>query len=74
MKNDGTLLYCPLCKTEQGKHLVLGKIMPDGSFFVLRFHSGTTLLNSAHLTVSCGCGYSYYLSGTHIEGTAILPL
>lgn len=72
MKTDKNLLYCPICKSEHGKHLVLGEIRPDGSFFVMRFHSGTTLLNAPHLTVSCGCGFSYYLTGTTIEGTAML--
>ena len=67
-KNDGTLLYCPVCTI---KTQVLGRLLPTGELLVLRFHSGTTLLKSDSYTLSCGCGFTYFISGMNIEGTAI---
>jgi len=66
---EGTLLRCPLCTV---KAQVLGRILPNGEVLILRFHSGTTIVQSAKLTLSCYCGFTYMISNGSIEGTARL--
>ena len=72
--NNNTLLSCPLCTSVNGKHPVLGKILNDGAIVIMRYHTGTTVLRGPHLSVSCGCGYSLFYSGTALEGTALVQL
>lgn len=74
MSNQGQLLYCPVCQSEKGKHPVLGRLLINGGVLVMRYHSGTTILNAPNITIGCGCGFCYYLSGTVVEGTAILSI
>lgn len=69
----GTLLSCPVCALTP-KPQILGRLYPNGDVLILRFHSGTTLLRSGNINISCGCGFSYQLSGTVIEGTAMLHI
>jgi hypothetical protein len=70
--NDGTLLYCTHCLSESGKHPVLGRLLISGGVLVMRYHVGTTILQASNITLSCGCGFSYYLTGNSIDGTAML--
>lgn len=69
MREEGTLLRCPLCTI---KSQVLGRILPNGEVLILRFHSGTTIIQAAKLTLSCYCGYSYMIENGVISGTARL--
>lgn len=66
--NNGTLLYCLHC-VGTNKPQVLGRLLENGDLLVLRFHQGTTLLRSDHYILSCGCGFTYLISGTAINGT-----
>lgn len=71
--NSGSLLYCVNCQTTN-KPQVLGRLLNTGELLVLRFHSGTTLLKSDHISLSCGCGFTYLLSGTVVQGTIMLEV
>ncbi len=68
---QGTLLYCDHCKTN-GKAQVLGRMLSGGELLVLRYHLGTTLLKSDAYTLSCGCGFTYYIVGSDVQGTYML--
>ena len=71
MNNSGSLLYCLHCMGGQ-KPQVLGRLLDNGDLLILRFHQGTTLLHAEHITLSCGCGFSYLINGTIISGTVML--
>ena len=73
MNNSGSLLYCENCR-HSDKPQVLGRILDTGELLVLRFHSGTTLLKSDQYQLSCGCGFTYIISGTVVVGTTMLNL
>lgn len=68
--NSGTLLFCPMCARTE-KPQVLGRLFENGDFMILRFHQGTTVLRSGRYSISCGCGFTYHISGKEIEGTMI---
>jgi len=53
---NNNLLMCPLC-AKQGKKQILGRVMEDGNFLVLRFHHGTTIISAKEYQIKCGCGY-----------------
>ncbi len=73
MNNNG-LLQCPNC-LKLGKKQILGKILENGQFLVLRFHHGTTLISSQNYTISCGCGYQFNVNGGTIVITQVsLPI
>jgi hypothetical protein len=63
---DGQLLSCPNC-LQIGKKQILGKILTNGDFLVLRFHHGTTLIKGTVYTISCGCGWLANIS----QGTVV---
>lgn len=73
MNNNGSLLYCEHCRYSQ-KPQVLGRLLETGELLVLRFHSGTTLLKSDHYQLTCGCGFTYLISGTIVQGTIQLEV
>lgn len=78
--NEGQLLYCNNAScfrlNRHGKHVqqVLGRVIDSGEVAVIRFNSGTTLIKCDHYQISCGCGFSYLISGTTIEGTIMLDI
>ncbi len=47
------LLICPSCE-QNGTINILGEIRKDGSFVVLRFHQGETIVNGDSFIVVCG--------------------
>lgn len=49
------LVICPHC-LKKGKREILGEILEDGSFSVLRFHKGETKVISKDLAIVCTCG------------------
>ena len=61
--NNGFLVECPVC-LESGKKQILGRVLDNGDFLVLRFHHGTTILRSKEYSLVCGCGYLMNISGT----------
>ena len=71
---NGSLIVCPNCarrldKEGQPINQVLGRVMDDGNFMVLRFHHGTTILNvGSDYSVKCGCGYEYHVA----HGTSVM--
>lgn len=69
MNVGGTLLYCQ-SHAHPDKPQVLGRLMDNGSLLVLRFHSGTTVLQSTSYVLSCGCGFTYSIMGTVVTGTS----
>ena len=71
MNNSGSLLYCENCRYSD-KPQILGRLLDTGELLVLRFHSGTTLLISDHYQLSCGCGFTFMISGTTVQGTIML--
>jgi len=79
MNNQGTLLDCPICRITPNKDgdihpQFLGRLLPNGEVMILRFGSKFTIIQSPSITLSCSCGFSYYIQGTHIEGTAMLTI
>ncbi len=69
MNNE--LLLCPNCK-KLGKTQVLGKLMTDGTFMVLRFHHGTTIIESQTYKIVCGCGYQFSVdNGTIVVNQSV---
>lgn len=50
------LIVCPTCE-KLGKKQVLGRVLENGQFLVLRFHHGTTIIQSTSYSIVCGCGY-----------------
>lgn len=64
---NNNLLVCPNCKKE-GKTQVLGRILENGQFLVLRFHHGTTLVQASQYSIVCGCGYQFNVA----NGTVVL--
>jgi len=65
--NSGTLITCPICRD---KKPVLGRLTESGEFIVLRFHHGTTIINSKEYSVLCGCGYTLNVAnGTIVTNT-----
>ena len=65
---DESYLICPNCRE---KRQILGRIMTNGAVLVLRFHSGTTLIQSQSLSIGCSCGFTFDISGTAVVGTRI---
>ena len=65
---DGSLLYCPICAKSPHPQ-VLGRVLINGDFMILRFHSGTTIRHASEHIVSCACGFTYHLQGTAVMGT-----
>ena len=65
--SEQSLLVCPNCKT-LGKQQVLGRVLENGQFLVLRFHHGTTIIQSNQYTVTCGCGYQFSVA----NGTVVM--
>lgn len=64
----GTLITCPICVD---KKPVLGRLTETGQFLVLRFHHGTTLIQSSEYTITCGCGYAVHIAnGTIVTNHA----
>ena len=47
------LVFCPFCELK-GKKEILGEILPDGSFSIMRFHKGETILKAENYAVICG--------------------
>lgn len=77
--NSGTLLSCPICQVTPHPNgrlfpQILGRLMPNGQLVILRFRQGTTVIQSGNVTLQCGCGFSYYIEGNHVMGTAMLPI
>lgn len=60
------LVTCPDC-ARIGKKQVLGNILPGGQFLVLRFHHGTTIVESTQYKIVCGCGFYLQVS----QGTVV---
>lgn len=63
MSDVGQLVECPACQ-RSGKKQILGRVLDNGDFLVLRFHHGTTLLRAAQYELICGCGMLFNISGT----------
>lgn len=57
------LIQCPNC-FKVGKKQILGRILEDGSFLILRFHHGTTIVKADKYSIVCGCGYEHAVGGT----------
>lgn len=72
--NNSQMLLCPLCVSVNGRHTVIAKVLPDGAVAITRFHTGTTIIRGPHVSASCQCGYSVFLQGTVIEGTALINI
>lgn len=53
------LVICPVCLL-QGKRNVLAELTPKG-VTILRFHNGSTTINSTNFTISCSCGETVYI-------------
>ncbi len=74
--NNG-LLHCPVCQNSP-KPQILGRILPSegtlGRLLILRFHSGTSLLEYNSLSLTCSCGFTYLLFQGTIVGTIMQPL
>lgn len=64
MQNN--LIQCPNC-FKMGRKQILGRILEDGTFLVLRFHHGTTIIRAKEYSVVCGCGFVYQVAGTAIQ-------
>lgn len=59
-------LICPQCRA-YGRRQILGSLRDDGQLIILRHSHGTTLVNAQEMTLSCGCGYRFYINGGTIE-------
>ena len=57
MNTDG-LLQCPNC-LRLGKKQILGRVLENGQFLILRHHNGTTLVQAMRYSIVCGCGWSF---------------
>lgn len=68
---DGQLLQCQNC-IQSGKQQYLGKVATNGDLIVLRFHHGTTLIKASNYEITCGCGFTYQVSGTTVSTLAPL--
>lgn len=66
---NGGLIQCPDCE-KTGKKQILGKMTQDGEFMVLRFHHGTTLVESQQYNIKCGCGWSMAVN----QGTIVAQM
>jgi hypothetical protein len=66
MKNEipqGMLVECPECAM-RGVKQILGRVLTNGDFMVLRFHHGTTIIRTSQYELVCGCGYVFNIAGT----------
>jgi hypothetical protein len=59
---EGQFIICPNCALI-GKKQILGKLLNNGDFLVLRFSHGTTIIRAMQYSIVCGCGFNHNVSG-----------
>lgn len=72
MMTSGQLLPCLGPCQYTPKPQILGRLLDNGDLLVLRFHQGTTVIHGHDKECSCGCGFTYQISGTVVMGTLMI--
>lgn len=73
MTDTSNLIICPMC-AKVGKKQILGRLLPNGQFLVLRFHHGTTIIQSTQYSIVCGCGYQVNITMGQISVNEYTPV
>lgn len=68
---NNNLVSCPEC-AKVGKKQVLGRVMDGGEFMVLRFHHGTTIIQSQQYEIVCGCGFKVAVTNGVVQNYGAL--
>lgn len=64
--NNNYQLLCPECLQPNGKHRMLGMMLPQGGVALLTVSHRKTIIKAEEYQVECDCGFSMQVQGTVI--------